>query len=87
LNSPKLFIEDDSIFGNKKEHLDYRSNSAVRFGNTGCKRSKYHSSAEKGNTDRKIIELLAAAGFREIVLPFESANQRIIDSYASKNGI
>ena len=38
---------------------------------------------KKGKPDIEVIELLAEAGFRDIVLPFESANPRIIKKWCS----
>ena len=38
---------------------------------------------KKGKPDIEVIELLAAAGFRDIVLPFESANHRIVKKWCS----
>ncbi len=38
---------------------------------------------KKGEPDIEVIELLAAAGFRDIGLPFESANARIIKKWCS----
>ena len=38
---------------------------------------------KKGEPDVELIELLMETGFRDIVLPFESANPRIIRKYCS----
>ena len=34
--------------------------------------------------DEEFLELLYDAGFKKVTLPFESANQRIIDKWCSK---
>ena len=84
----QVFIEDDSIFGKKKrgirllnkvldlglEILDVNGVNIIHL-------------LKKGKPDREVIELLVKSGFREIVLPFESANQRIIKKYASNKWI
>ncbi len=84
----QVFIEDDSIFGQKKrairllkkilncglEILDVNGVNIIHL-------------LDKGKPDTEVIELLARVGFREIVLPFESAYQGIIDRYASRKWI
>jgi radical SAM superfamily enzyme YgiQ (UPF0313 family) len=84
----QVFVEDDSIFGKKKrgirllnkvldvglEILDVNGVNIIHL-------------LKKGKPDHEVIELLVKAGFREIVLPFESANQRIIKKYASNKWI
>ena len=85
INVKQVFIEDDSIFGHKRR--------AIRLLNTikdfGLEILDVNGVniihlLKKGKPDTEVIELLVRAGFREIVLPFESANQRIIDRYASQ---
>ena len=75
----QVFVEDDSIFGMKRraikmlkkiigiglEILDVNGVNVIHL-------------TKKGKPDVEVIELLASAGFRDIVLPFESANHRII---------
>ena len=80
----QVFIEDDSIFGKKKraikmlkcilglglEILDVNGVNVIHL-------------TKKGEPDIEVLELLAAAGFRDIVLPFESANARVIKRWCS----
>ena len=80
----QVFIEDDSIFGKKKraikmlkkilglglEILDVNGVNVIHL-------------TKKGEPDVEVLELLAAAGFRDIVLPFESANSRVIKRWCS----
>lgn len=80
----QVFVEDDSIFGMKRraikmlkkiigiglEILDVNGVNVIHL-------------TKKGKPDVEVIELLASAGFRDIVLPFESANHRIIKKWCS----
>ena len=84
LGAKQVFVEDDSIFGMKKraikmlnkiigiglEILDVNGVNVIHL-------------TKKRKPDIEVIELLAAAGFRDIVLPFESANHRIIKKWCS----
>ena len=81
----QVFIEDDSIFGLKRrgirliekiigmglEILDVNGVNIIHM-------------VKKGVPDEEVIELLVKAGFRDITLAFESANDRIIRQYASR---
>jgi len=80
----QIFIEDDSIFGKKKrairlinkirdldvEILDVNGINVIHL-------------LKNGEPDDEVIETLAAAGFRDIALPFESISNRILLKYAS----
>ena len=84
IGAKQVFVEDDSIFGMKKrairmlkkiigiglEILDVNGVNVIHL-------------TKKGKPDIEVIELLAEAGFRDIVLPFESANPRIIKKWCS----
>jgi radical SAM superfamily enzyme YgiQ (UPF0313 family) len=84
IGAKQVFVEDDSIFGMKRraiqmlkkiigiglEILDVNGVNVIHL-------------TKKGKPDIEVIELLAAAGFRDIVLPFESANHRIIKKWCS----
>lgn len=83
-----VFFEDDSLFAKKKRA--YTLFKLVREmglhlldvnGINIC-----HLQKNYGGTlgvDTEFIEVLAEAGFRFVALPFESANQRLLDKYAS----
>ena len=84
LGVKQIFIEDDSLLGKKKrairlinkmigsgfEILDVNGVNIIHL-------------LKKGEPDIEVIELLVEAGFRDIALPFESANPRIIKKYCS----
>ena len=84
LGVKQIFIEDDSLLGKKRravrlikkvigsgfEILDVNGVNIVHL-------------LKDGQPDIELIELLAEVGFRDIVLPFESANPRIIKKYCS----
>jgi len=84
IGAKQVFVEDDSIFGMKKrairmlkkiigiglEILDVNGVNVIHL-------------TKKGKPDTEVIELLAEAGFRDIVLPFESANSRVIKKWCS----
>jgi len=84
LGVKQIFIEDDSLLGKKNrgvrlikkmigsgfEILDVNGVNIIHL-------------LKNGEPDIEVIELLVAAGFRDIALPFESANPRIIKKYCS----
>ena len=84
IGAKQVFVEDDSIFGMKRraikmlkkiigiglEILDVNGVNVIHL-------------TKRGEPDIEVIELLAEAGFRDIVLPFESANSRIIKKWCS----
>jgi len=89
LGVKQVFIEDDSLLGMKKrairlikkikkfglEILDVNGVNIIHL--------LQHNKKNKGEPDFEVLETLKEAGFREIVLPFESATPRIIKKYAS----
>lgn len=80
----QIYIEDDSLFGRRNrginlmrkikghglEILDVNGVNVIHL-------------LRRNKPDREIIECLAEAGFKEIALPFESGNKRIIEKYVS----
>ena len=83
-----VFFEDDSLFAKKKRA--YTLFNSVREmglhlldvnGINLCHLQKNYGGVL--GIDFEFLEVLAAAGFRFLALPFESANQRLIDKYAS----
>jgi len=87
LGVKQVFIEDDSIFGMKKRGIRLIK-KVVGMGLeildvNGINIIHMIKPKEGGIPDEEVIELLVQAGFRDIVLAFESANERIIKKYAS----
>ena len=87
LGVKQVFIEDDSIFGMKKRGIRLIK-KVVGMGLeildvNGVNIIHMIKPKEGGVPDEEVIELLVQAGFRDIVLAFESANERIIKKYAS----
>ena len=90
LGVKQVFIEDDSLLGKKKrairlikkiigmglDILDVNGINVIHL-------VKLDRSTKRFSPDYEVIETLAAAGFRDIALPFESGNARIIKKYAS----
>lgn len=88
LGAEYIFFEDDSLFAKKKRAYTLFE-SVARMG--------LHLSDVNGiniihllknfggrlDIDYEFLEILAGAGFHMLHLPFESANQRIVDKYAS----
>jgi len=84
LGVKQIYIEDDALFGRRnrgmrlfkkirKENLDILDVNGVNI---------IHL-LRKGKPDPEIIDIMIEAGFKEIGLPFESANPRIISKYVS----
>jgi radical SAM superfamily enzyme YgiQ (UPF0313 family) len=79
-----LFIEDDSLFGNKKRSL--RLLSKIRGAGVNIldvNGVNVIHLLKRWQPDHEVLEALVDAGFTEIVLPFESGNQRVLRKYAS----
>ena len=90
LGVQQVFIEDDSIFGMKRRAirllksitgmgLDLMDVNGINMIHL-VKKSKRQGWLIP---DEEVIELLAEVGFKDIVLPFESANLRIIKKWCS----
>ena len=90
IGAKQVFIEDDSIFGMKRRAIRLLKR-IVGFGLdlmdvNGINMIHLVKKSKKTGwmiPDEEVIELLAAVGFKEIVLPFESANLRIIKKWCS----
>ncbi|MDC6465157.1 radical SAM protein [Pelagibacteraceae bacterium] len=90
IGAKQVFIEDDSIFGMKRRAIRLLKR-IVGFGLdlmdvNGINMIHLVKKSNKPGwmvPDEEVIELLAAVGFKEIVLPFESANPRIIKKWCS----
>ena len=90
IGAKQIFIEDDSIFGMKRRAirllksivgsgLDLMDVNGINMIHLVKKSNKTGWMVP----DEEVIELLTEVGFKEIVLPFESANLRIIKKWCS----
>ena len=90
IGAKQVFIEDDSIFGMKRRAIRLLK-KIVGFGLSlmdvnGINMIHLVKKSKKTGwmiPDVEVIELLAEVGFKEIVLPFESASPRIIKKWCS----
>ena len=79
-----VFIEDDSLLGHKKRAL--RLLRKIRgAGIDICDLNGINviHLLRRWQPDHEVLEALVEAGFTQIILPFESGNQRILRTYAS----
>ena len=86
----QVFIEDDSIFGMKRRAVRLlKSITGLGLELMDVNGINMIHLVKKSNKsgwlipDEEVIELLAEVGFKDIVLPFESANLRIIKKWCS----
>lgn len=80
----KLFIEDDSLLGQKRRSL--RLLEKIRgagFDILDVNGINVVHLLKRWQPDHEVLGALVAAGFTEIVLPFESGNLRVLRKYAS----
>ena len=83
-----VFIEDDSLFAKKKRAIRIINEVASRklkLSDVNGVNIVHLCRPEAGRlvADEALFEAMAAAGFRELGLPFESGSQRVIDKYAT----
>ena len=84
IGAKQVFVEDDSIFGMKRRAIKMlKSIIGIGLDILDVNGVNVIHLTKKGKPDIEVIELLAAAGFRDIVLPFESANHRIVKKWCS----
>jgi radical SAM superfamily enzyme YgiQ (UPF0313 family) len=84
LGVTELFIEDDSLLGQKKRSI--RLLGKIRgagFNILDVNGINVVHLLKKWKPDHEVLEALVDAGFTEIVLPFESGNLRVLRKYAS----
>ncbi len=88
LGAEYLFFEDDSLFAKKKRAYElFRLLREAKLklidvnGINICHLQKRIGG--KLGIDHEFLEILARAGFTTLTLPFESANQRLINKYAT----
>jgi radical SAM superfamily enzyme YgiQ (UPF0313 family) len=79
-----VFIEDDSLLGDKRRGLRLLR-KIQGAGVTICDLNGINiiHLLKRWKPDHEVLEALAAAGFTQINMPFESGNLRIIRKYAS----
>lgn len=83
-----IFFEDDSLFAKKKrayELFRHVREMGLHLSDVNGINIVHLLKNDNGHLviDREFLEVLAEAGFRMLHLPFESANQRIIDKYST----
>ncbi len=82
-----FFIEDDSLLGRKKRTMEiFRNIIDLKVNLSGVNGINIkHMCTINGQpqVDHELLELMAAAGFKKVMLPVESGSQRIIDKYAT----
>jgi anaerobic magnesium-protoporphyrin IX monomethyl ester cyclase len=84
LGVKQIFIEDDSIFGKKKRAIRLLNKiDSFGFDILDVNGVNIVHLLKNGEPDPEVIDALVSAGFRDIVLPFESSSPRIIKKYAS----
>jgi radical SAM superfamily enzyme YgiQ (UPF0313 family) len=80
----QVFIEDDSLFGQKRRGVDLLKTVKGRnFDIMDVNGVNLIHLFRKGKPDYEVIQALYDAGFKEIGLPFETANPRIMKKYIS----
>ena len=88
LGVTKLFIEDDSLLA-KKTRIKELFTAIINLGLTiagvnGVNLVHFFQKVgSKLEPDQEYMELLANAGFRQIVFPVESGSQRVLNKYAT----
>jgi len=80
----QVFVEDDTLFGMKRRAIDLlhmiKGQSLEIIDVNGV--NVVHL-MQKNEPDAEVLDALVGAGFREIVLPFESGTQRVLRKYAT----
>ena len=80
----QVFIEDDTLFGHKQRAVRLlRKIQGAGVDILDVNGVNVIHLFRNDRPDREVLEALIEAGFREIVLPFESGSQRIIRKYAT----
>ena len=84
LGVKQVFIEDDTLFGHKQRAVRLlRKIQGAGVDILDVNGVNVIHLFRNDRPDREVLEALIEAGFREIVLPFESGSQRIIRKYAT----
>lgn len=84
LGVKQVFVEDDTLFGMKRRAIDLlhliKGQGLDIIDVNGV--NVVHL-MNKNEPDPEVLDALVGAGFREIVLPFESGTQRVLRKYAT----
>lgn len=89
LGAEYIFFEDDSLFAKKKRAYEMFGKVAEMnlhlsdVNGINIVHLLKNQGGGKLDIDFEFLEILSNAGFRILHLPFESANQRLIDKYSS----
>lgn len=80
----QIFLEDDSLFGRKKRMVRIlKKIKGLGFDILDVNGVNIIHLLKNYQTDMEVLEGLVDAGFKELSLPFESGNPRIIRKYAN----
>jgi len=84
-----VFVEDDSLLAKKKRIIDiFRAmrGMGLHFADVNGVNIVHLFTNSGGRLvpDRELLETMVEIGFETLTLPFESANQRILDRYATR---
>jgi len=84
LGVEQIFVEDDSLFGRKSRAIRILNQiKDYGFEILDVNGVNIIHMLKNGEPDNEVLDSLVMAGFKEFVLAFESATQRIIKKYAS----
>ena len=80
----QVFVEDDTLLGMKRRAIDLlRLIKGEGLDIIDVNGVNVVHLMNKNEPDAEVLEALVGAGFREIVLPFESGTQRVLRKYAT----
>tara|TARA_B100001971_G_C18240540_1_gene570536 strand:+ start:666 stop:2159 length:1494 start_codon:yes stop_codon:yes gene_type:complete len=84
LGVKQIFLEDDSLFGRKKRMIRLmRKIQGLGFEIFAVNGVNIPHVLKNYSVDMDVVEALSEAGVKELSLPFESGNQRILRKYAN----
>jgi anaerobic magnesium-protoporphyrin IX monomethyl ester cyclase len=89
LGTEYVFVEDDSLLAKKKRIIEiFRAmrGMGLHFADVNGVNIVHLFTNSGGRLvpDRELLEMMVEVGFETLTLPFESANQRILDRYATR---
>jgi anaerobic magnesium-protoporphyrin IX monomethyl ester cyclase len=89
LGAEYIFVEDDSLLAKKKRIIDiFRAlrGMNLKFADVNGVNIVHLFTNVGGRLvpDRELLDTMVEVGFETLTLPFESANQRILDKYATR---
>ncbi len=84
LGVKQVYLEDDALFGRRNRGMNlFRKIRAEKLDILDVNGVNIIHLLRKGKPDPEILDILVEAGFKEIGLPFETANPRIMTKYIS----